>query len=76
VNRRATVRVRPRRRKSKYPTAKELGLRPGSIEYRIVELSRQVPDEEWEKLPRDGSYNHDPYLYGAPKKPVPEKSGH
>jgi hypothetical protein len=34
----------------------------------ITELSAQVPMEEWEKLPSDGSVNHDHYLYGAPKQ--------
>ena len=32
------------------------------------EISESVPFEEWEKLPADGSVNHDHYLYGAPKK--------
>jgi hypothetical protein len=32
-----------------------------------LELAAKVPPEEWEKLPRDGSINHDHYLYGAPK---------
>ena len=34
----------------------------------IAEISSEIPDEEWEKLPSDGSVNHDHYLYGAPKK--------
>ena len=34
----------------------------------IAEISGEIPDEEWEKLPSDGSVNHDHYLYGAPKK--------
>ena len=34
----------------------------------ITELSAHVPMEEWEKLPSDGSVNHDHYLYGAPKQ--------
>ncbi len=34
----------------------------------IAEISNEIPDEEWEKLPSDGSVNHDHYLYGAPKK--------
>ncbi|MDQ3635110.1 MAG: hypothetical protein M3405_11470 [Acidobacteriota bacterium] len=32
------------------------------------EISESVPLEEWEKLPSDGSINHDHYLYGSPKK--------
>jgi hypothetical protein len=34
----------------------------------IVELMQDVPDEEWAKLPTDGSENLDHYLYGAPKR--------
>lgn len=34
----------------------------------ITEISSEIPDEEWEKLPADGSVNHDHYLYGAPKQ--------
>lgn len=34
----------------------------------IREIVKEVPDEEWERLPRDGSANLDHYLYGAPKK--------
>jgi hypothetical protein len=34
----------------------------------ISEISGDVPIEEWDKIPNDGSINHDHYLYGAPKK--------
>jgi hypothetical protein len=34
---------------------------------RVKEIQAQVPPEEWEKLPHDGSINHDCYLYGDPK---------
>ena len=34
---------------------------------RIKEIQAQVPAEEWDKLPHDGSINHDHYLYGSPK---------
>jgi hypothetical protein len=34
----------------------------------IAEISEEIPIEEWEKLPSDGSVNHDHYLYGAPKR--------
>lgn len=33
----------------------------------IAQIHAQVPPEEWEKLPRDLSINHDHYLYGSPK---------
>lgn len=36
-----------------------------SIEDRIVELAKGVPDEEWEKLPTDLSERLDHYLYGV-----------
>lgn len=32
------------------------------------EISESIPLEEWQKLPSDGSVNHDHYLYGAPKR--------
>ena len=35
---------------------------------RVIEISNQLSDEEWAKLPTDGSVNHDHYLYGAPKR--------
>ena len=34
---------------------------------RVKEIQAQVPAEEWDRLPHDGSINHDHYLYGAPK---------
>jgi hypothetical protein len=34
---------------------------------RVKEIQAQVPAEEWDKLPHDGSINHDCYLYGDPK---------
>ncbi len=34
----------------------------------IGEISAEVPDEEWTKLPTDGAEQHDHYLYGSPKK--------
>lgn len=34
----------------------------------IDEISKDVPDEEWAKLPSDLSENHDHYLYGVPKR--------
>jgi Arc/MetJ-type ribon-helix-helix transcriptional regulator len=33
----------------------------------IVRLGRQVPDEEWARVPTDLAQNVDHYLYGAPK---------
>lgn len=34
----------------------------------IQDIVRDVPDEVWERLPTDGSEQHDHYLYGSPKK--------
>ncbi len=34
----------------------------------VREIYQDMPNAEWEKLPRDGSENLDHYLYGAPKK--------
>jgi hypothetical protein len=33
----------------------------------VEEIQAQVPPEEWDRLPHDGSINHDHYLYGSPK---------
>ncbi len=35
---------------------------------RVVDISAQVPPEEWAKLPKDLSKNVDHYLYGSPKE--------
>ncbi|MEK6289465.1 MAG: hypothetical protein AABO57_27440 [Acidobacteriota bacterium] len=34
----------------------------------IQDIVKDVPDEVWDKLPTDGSEQHDHYLYGSPKK--------
>lgn len=34
----------------------------------LAELSKDVPQEDWEKLPKDLSENLDHYIYGTPKK--------
>ena len=38
------------------------------IEDVLAELAREVPEEEWEKLPDDLTDNLDHYLYGTPKR--------
>jgi Arc/MetJ-type ribon-helix-helix transcriptional regulator len=35
----------------------------------IEEITREIPDEEFLKLPVDGAEQHDHYLYGTPKRP-------
>ena len=44
--------------------------KPG-IEEIIAEHSRDIPDEEWNKLPSDMSFNIDHYVYGTPKRTPP-----
>lgn len=39
-----------------------------SIWDKIHAHSAEIPDEEWERMPVDGSEQHDHYLYGMPKK--------
>lgn len=34
----------------------------------IQDIVKDVPDEVWERVPADGSEQHDHYLYGSPKK--------
>ncbi len=36
----------------------------------ILELTADVPEEEWDKLPADLAEQHDHYIYGTPKRPV------
>ena len=38
------------------------------IEDILMELASEVPEEEWDKLPKDGAKNLDHYLYGIPKE--------
>jgi ssDNA-specific exonuclease RecJ len=37
---------------------------------KIREIAKQVPEEEWDRLPIDGAEQHDHYLYGVPKREV------
>jgi Arc/MetJ-type ribon-helix-helix transcriptional regulator len=38
----------------------------------ILELTADVPDEEFDKLPVDGAEQHDHYIYGIPRRqPTP-----
>ena len=40
------------------------------IREEILELTADVPDEEFLKLPADGAVQHDHYLHGLPKRPI------
>ncbi len=34
----------------------------------IQDAFKDIPEEEWEKLPKDGAAEIDHYLYGSPKR--------
>jgi len=34
----------------------------------VVDLANSIPEEDVKKMPRDGSINHDHYLYGTRKR--------
>ena len=36
----------------------------------FIEASREIPDEELDRLPTDGATQHDHYIYGVPKRPI------
>jgi Arc/MetJ-type ribon-helix-helix transcriptional regulator len=36
----------------------------------ILELTADIPDEEFDKLPTDLAEQHDHYIYGTPKRPT------
>ena len=38
------------------------------IEELLSELAKEIPQEEWDRLPDDLNENLDHYLYGGPKK--------
>ena len=38
------------------------------IEELLRDLAKEIPQEEWDKLPEDLNDNLDHYLYGVPKK--------
>ena len=42
--------------------------RPKKLGEKIQELVADIPNEVWEKLPRDGAEQHDHYIYGTPKR--------
>ncbi len=35
---------------------------------KIKKITVDVPEEVWERIPSDGSQQHDHYIYGTPKK--------
>ena len=48
---------------------KELKAQPPKPYWQVwVDAGKSIPQEDWDKVPHDGSYNHDHYLYGTPKK--------
>jgi Arc/MetJ-type ribon-helix-helix transcriptional regulator len=36
----------------------------------ILELTADIPDEEFDRLPTDLAEQHDHYIYGTPKRPT------
>jgi uncharacterized protein YyaL (SSP411 family) len=42
--------------------------RKATLGEKIQNLTAEVADEVWEKIPSDGSEQHDHYIYGTPKK--------
>lgn len=42
-----------------------------TIEEQIRAIAADVPQEVWDELPNDLSYQHDHYIYGTPKRPEP-----
>ena len=38
------------------------------VQGNLAELSAEVPAQEWQNVPTDGSEQHDHYLYGSPKR--------
>ena len=39
------------------------------IREEILDLVKDIPPEELDKLPTDGASQHDHYIYGTPKRP-------
>jgi hypothetical protein len=44
------------------------GVDDRSLEEKIAEITAQVPEEEWAKLPADLGDHLDHYIYGTPKR--------
>lgn len=42
-----------------------------TIEEQIRAIAADVPQEVWDEIPNDVSYQHDHYIYGTPKRPEP-----
>ena len=42
-----------------------------TIEEIMAEHAKRIPQEEWDKLPPDLSFNLDHYIYGTPKRTPP-----
>ncbi|HLB23542.1 MAG TPA: hypothetical protein VJP07_05565 [Dehalococcoidia bacterium] len=61
-----TERTSPRSPRSKTPLPRRRSRKPlGQI---IADLTKDVPEADLARLPRDGSANHDHYIYGTPKQ--------
>lgn len=60
------VRLQHRSRNEQIDTSQQAPGLPPFLQF-VEEISAQVPQEEWKKLPSDLSKNLDHYLYGSPK---------
>jgi hypothetical protein len=60
------VRLKHKIRENQIADSQQSPSLPSFLQF-VDEISAQIPNEEWEKLPKDLSKNLDHYLYGAPK---------
>jgi hypothetical protein len=60
------VRLKHKIKESQTTDAQQSPSLPSFLQF-VDEISAQIPNEEWAKLPKDLSKNLDHYLYGAPK---------
>ena len=42
--------------------------RPATLGERLMQIVADVPEEVWDRVPSDGSEQHDHYIYGTRKR--------
>jgi Arc/MetJ-type ribon-helix-helix transcriptional regulator len=52
------------------PASSAAAHEPKPIWDEVLELTADVPAQEWDKLPSDLAEQHDHYIYGTPKRPA------
>jgi Arc/MetJ-type ribon-helix-helix transcriptional regulator len=57
------------RTEAQQPASNAAAHEPKAIWDEALELTADVPAQEWDKLPRDLAEQHDHYIYGTPKRP-------